>query len=501
MKLVIMLIALTFSIIHAHQPQNLNSWFAKGKQDLQVELSVPINKVKSVVQDLKKRDFDIAYANHKTGEIHVLLNQEDFNTLKNLYPQLSVRSSSYVSLSPDDEYKTYTEIVDIIQKTKNQYPHLIQIQSFGKTLEGRDIIAVRISDDKEFNKQEPSVLFNALHHAREVMTVEIIQDILESLTKGYSRNENIKAWVEKLQIWLIPMVNPDGSNKVWTTDTMWRKNTRSGHGVDINRNYPYKWGECNGSSTNPNAQDYRGPSAASEPETKTMMNFIETVKPIYNISYHAYGEMVIHPFGCRGLLPNPADQVVETAKALGSLVKYSVGASWQLLYDVDGGDLDWMYAVHHVIPFVFEVSTRGDGFQPSYERRDPVVKQNKVGWQYLLAKASGVGLNQFNATRAKLQLPMTINWNGKWYVEAEKRHRNNNSNRRSPSNRQNHLIVKILNSQKKVVVEHLLVPTKNTQHYLLDPGSYQIQVKSSTGQSVASQNFEVNSDTNNQVSI
>src|SRR5690606_23752947 len=93
--------------------------------------------------------------------------------------------------------------------------------------------------------------------------------------------------------------NVDGNNKMWDRNFMWRKNTRNGHGVDINRNYPTGWKSCNGSSSWPSAQDYRGSGPASEPETLAMMNFVASIKPVFNISYHSYSEIVIYPFGCR----------------------------------------------------------------------------------------------------------------------------------------------------------------------------------------------------------
>lgn len=496
-RLVLIASLLLFNFAQAYQHQISNTWLSNIKQDIQVKLIVSTSELKKVVKDLKQKDLDVTYVNNNSGEIHVLLNQEDFDSLKIAYPELSVKSSRYILKGPDAQYKTYDEIKEIIAKIQNEFPDLVHTQKIGKSLEGRDIIAVRISDDKEFNMDEPAVLFNALHHAREVMSVEIIQDILESLTQGYATNENVRAWVDKMQIWLIPMVNPDGSNKVWTSDAMWRKNTRNDKGVDINRNYPYKWGECNGSSTSPSAQDYRGPSAGSEPETQTMMAFIEKTKPLYNISYHSYGEMVIHPFGCKGFLPDPVDQVVETAKTLGAFVKHKVGASWQILYDVDGGDIDWMYGVHHVIPYVLEVSTNSDGFQPPYSRRNPVVSQNKVGWQYILAKVSGVGMPQVS-TRTPTQHPTTIRWGGQWFTDARK---NYSQKRRSIMVNNDYNLVKIRNVHGRTIIQHPLTPTKSTQHYMLTPGEYSIQVLSSRGSSLSQQSFSVIKDSENTVEM
>jgi hypothetical protein len=273
-----------------------------------------------------------------------------------------------------------------------EYPDFFHAKPIGKSLEGRTIWSIRISDDKTANAKEPSVLFNALHHAREVMTVEVIMDIADWILTNHETDPMAKEWISKLQIYLIPMVNPDGSNKVWNGSSMWRKNVRGGHGVDINRNYPYKWNACGGSSGSTFAQDYRGPSAASEPETQVMVSFVKSIRPSFNISFHSYGEMVLYPFGCKNQR-TPVDLGVERmGKEMAKLIDYRPGTSWDILYDVDGGDIDWMFGEAGVIPFVIEVSPKDDGFQPSFETRDPLVAKMRSAWKYLLSQFTKRGV-------------------------------------------------------------------------------------------------------------
>ena len=156
---------------------------------------------------------------------------------------------------------------------------------------------------------------------------------------------------------------------------MWRKNARGGYGVDINRNYPYAWNSCNGSSSSRYAQDFHGDSAASEPETQVMMEYVRSVHPVISISYHSYSEIVIYPYGCSGQHTETKAVVEKIGKELASKLKtddgkdtYTAGTAPDLLYSVDGGDIDWLYAVGQVIPFVIEVNSSSQGFQPSYSR-------------------------------------------------------------------------------------------------------------------------------------
>src|SRR5690606_15476530 len=173
------------------------------------------------------------------------------------------------------------------------------------------------------------------------------------------------------------MLNPDGNNRVWSNQTMWRKNTREGYGVDLNRNYPYNWNSCQGSSGSRSNDTYRGPSAGSEPEAQALMQLVAETKPVFSISYHSYSEMVIYPFGCSNGERLPSNsKVIEVARAMASVLKsdnnpnqnYRPGTAWELLYNADGGDNDWMYGVHNVAAYVIEVSSTREGFQPDYSQ-------------------------------------------------------------------------------------------------------------------------------------
>lgn len=344
---------------------------------------------------LRANEFDITGVNYNTNEIEALLTQSELD-------QISAQKSAMVKFAfpqnllaaPDEAYKNPDEIEDFVKDIHARYPNITTVKSIGKTLEGRDILAIKISDNASMKEVEPAILVNAMHHAREVMTPEITTDMVEYLTSNYGSNAEVTNWVNSTEIWVIPMFNLDGNNKMWNENSMWRKNTRNGHGVDINRNYPVGWNSCNGSSSNTGAQDYRGTAPASEPETQAMMNFVASIKPVFNISYHSYSEIVIYPFGCRPK-KTPTTAAVEAIGAeIGKKIQYKPGTAWELLYNADGGDIDWMYDTHQVIPFVIEVNSTSQGFHPSHATwRDKTVLRNRPGWMHLFARLKGPGLH------------------------------------------------------------------------------------------------------------
>jgi protein MpaA len=89
-----------------------------------------------------------------------------------------------------------------------------------------------------------------------------------------------------VQLWLIPEMNPDGT----AADT--RQNA---HGVDLNRNFPFRW--------QPVADPtyYSGPSPASEPETRAAIGFIRHLRPAVTIWYHQHMDLVDLSGGDRGV--------------------------------------------------------------------------------------------------------------------------------------------------------------------------------------------------------
>lgn len=357
---------------------------------------------KSKLKSLISAGYDIAGVDVDAGTIDVVVGDNQYSILTEDKAMNIVDVKSINPLrAPDADYTNYDELKEALTSFASKYPTLLKLESAGKSTEGRDIFAVKISENVEtHNPAKPVVFFNAMHHAREVMTTEIALDIIDSLTKGYSTNDKIKNWLAHNEIWIVPMVNPDGNNKVWTANNMWRKNTLGGYGVDINRNYPYKWAACDGSSGSKFADDYHGPSAGSEPETKAMMGLVAKIKPVVSISYHSYSELVIYPLGCDNQYADDRAVVESVGKGLaGTLTKdsgkgnYRPGTSWELLYAVDGGDIDWYYKEHEVIPFVIEVNATSQGFQPSYATwRQKTVEKNRAGWSYMIDRVDQSGI-------------------------------------------------------------------------------------------------------------
>lgn len=358
---------------------------------------------KSVEKTVAVMGLDVAGIDLHARTMDVVVNDADLAALRaNSGLHLIETYTAATMAAPDADYHTSEEVHAIMAKFAADYPNLTMMKSIGKTHEGKDIWALKISDNpNETEADEPSILFNAMHHAREVMTTEVALDTIEYLLVKYEVDFQVADWVNNTEIWVVPMLNVDGNNKVWKSDSMWRKNTREGYGVDINRNYPHAWNKCNGSSGSRNSDTYRGPSAGSEPEAQALMGLVAEVKPVFNISYHSYSELVIYPYGCNGEHAGNRQIVEGVGKAIANVLpsdsnpnrRYTPGTSWEILYAVDGGDIDWMHAEHQVLPYVIELNASTQGFQPRYSTwRDKTVEKARAAWQLLLTRVQESGI-------------------------------------------------------------------------------------------------------------
>jgi carboxypeptidase T len=363
------------------------SVFAHKNQLNKLKVNLHLKDYPKQMKLLQKWQIDIMGVDYRLKLVDVLATSKQIQAMRNAGFRMRLEKS-HGELGVDEEYKSPDEIQNIMRALEQKHKNIMEMVKAGESLEGRPIWVMKISDNvKRDELNEPSILFNSMHHAREVMTPEASLDIIEVLGAGYGKDAKITEYVNKNVIWVMPMLNVDGNAKVWDGNNMWRKNTRGDYGVDINRNYPYKWGSCNGSSGSKWSQTYRGPSAGSEPETKVMMNLVKNIRPVFDLSFHSYSQLVIYPMGCKGERAVNAEVVEPIGKKLGEMLGYTAGTAWEILYSVDGGDIDWMNAEYQVIPYVFELNSRSEGFQPPYERtRDRTVKKIRKGWMYLLEK-------------------------------------------------------------------------------------------------------------------
>ena len=210
------------------------------------------------------------------------------------------------------------------EQTAADNPSIAKIVTIGKTVNGQDIIAMKLSKNarKDKDGKKPSVLYAGAQHAREWITPEMNRRLMHHIIDNYASDPKIKSLVDKNELWFVPVANPDGYDFTFEPDQrLWRKNLRDnnndgtiapGDGVDLNRNYQTKWGYDNeGSSPNTGSETYRGPSAGSEPETKALNSFADRVGFEFLVNYHSAAQLLLYGTGWQVSTPTPDDVIYE----------------------------------------------------------------------------------------------------------------------------------------------------------------------------------------------
>ncbi|MFE9371445.1 M14 family zinc carboxypeptidase [Streptomyces sp. NPDC006711] len=237
--------------------------------------------------------------------------------------KVSAQARSRLKAAGDGVFRPYSgkgglkqEILD----TGKANPSLTKVESIGKTVDGQDILALKLTKGATRSKDgsKPATLYMSNQHAREWITPEMTRRLMHYYLDNYGKDPRVTKIVDSTELWFVLSANPDGYDYTFTPgNRLWRKNLRDNNGdgkitsvdgVDPNRNFPYKWGYDNeGSSDDPSNETYRGPSAGSEPETKALDSFEKRIHFNYAINYHSAAELLLYGVGWQVATPTPDD--------------------------------------------------------------------------------------------------------------------------------------------------------------------------------------------------
>ena len=305
----------------------------------------------------------------------------------------------------DALYHTYAEMVEEIQAVEAAHPDIVDVFSIGESARGRDIWAAKVSDNVATDEDEPEVLFDAVHHGDEHLTLEQALYLFNTLVDNYGVGSKVTRLVNTREISIVFMLNPDGAEYDLSGDPYrgWRKNrqphpTSSRIGTDLNRNYGFRWGCCGGSSGNPASRTYRGWEPFSAPETRAFADFVRSrviddeQQIRTHISLHANGELILFPWGytrrnlASVMTRADRDAFAAMARDMAATNGYRVmqSSDW---YITDGDQIDWMYGRHGIFSFTLEVYpslASGQDHYPPDEKIARQTKRNRAALLYLI---------------------------------------------------------------------------------------------------------------------
>jgi murein tripeptide amidase MpaA len=272
------------------------------------------------------------------------------------------------------------------------------VVNLGSSVQNRPIYAVKLSDNVTADEDEAEVLFLGCHHAREWIAVDVPIRIARSLAQSYSTDARIRSLLDRSEVWIVPIVNPDGLEYSIYVYRYWRKNRSrnadGSYGVDLNRNYSYQWGYDNvGSSPNPDSGTYRGPGPFSEPETQVVRDFVQAHDFQALISYHNYSQIILYPWGYIKALHPQDEQLEYLARSMVERMAevngrvYEYGPAGYALYTTNGDTTDWALGQEGIPAFTIELpppSQRAGGFFNAEADIQPIYEENKAAALWLI---------------------------------------------------------------------------------------------------------------------
>jgi hypothetical protein len=264
------------------------------------------------------------------------------------------------------EYHDYRAIAAHLEELAARAPDRAALAAIGSSLEGRPLWALRIGSDRG----APAMLINGTQHAREWIATAVAACIADRLLDGYDRDPAVRDFVDHTQLWVVPVVNPDGYQYTWSSDRYWRKNRRDRHGVDLNRNFAIGFGGT-GSSGLKRSEIYRGAYAFSEPESIALRDLARRERIALHIDFHAYGQMLLYPWSHTGTPAKDRDRLAAIGDRMTSAMVAAHGTPYRLtsaieFYPASGTMMDWLYGETGALSYGIELRPRWPGGAPGF---------------------------------------------------------------------------------------------------------------------------------------
>lgn len=243
------------------------------------------------------------------------------------------------------DYPSYEQITASLKSLAKSYPNIMSLFSLGKSVEGRELWMVKISDNVGVDELEPEFKYISSMHGDEITGRELTQMWIKDVLEGYGKDERITELVNNTEIYVMPSMNPDGSK---------RRMRGNGNRVDLNRNFP-DW----------TAREANN-SAGRQPETQAIMNFQAERQFSLSANFHGGAVVVNYPWDST-YERHPFDALVKGLSLDYSLLNPEMrssryfsdgvtnGADW---YKVVGGMQDWSYVWHNDLQVTIELSNQ-----------------------------------------------------------------------------------------------------------------------------------------------
>ncbi|MCF7794664.1 MAG: carboxypeptidase regulatory-like domain-containing protein [Candidatus Cloacimonetes bacterium] len=301
----------------------------------------------------------------KDGYVYAYANDKQLQKFKILGYSLEMLQKPGTLYKPDmtddietnriwTEYPTYDAFVTIMYQFAIDYPSLCTVENIGTTVQGREILMAKISDNVQSNEAEPEFLYVATMHGDETAGYICLLNLIEHLLENYGTVPRITNIVDNLVIWISPLQNPDGTYFGGNNSVAGAQRFNANF-VDLNRNFP-----CPLEGPHPDGNDW-------QPETIAMMDFAEGHHITMGANYHGGTEVVNYPWDFQSELHPDDDWYVYTSQVYANAAQANSPAGYMngynngitngfAWYETHGGRQDYMNYFHYAREVTMEIS-------------------------------------------------------------------------------------------------------------------------------------------------
>ena len=250
----------------------------------QVEVTIPYTDRRSV--DLLTTNVSILSVRNKIVHINLspqtvewfILQKYNYQIVEKVEVKGLLSAANVDQAMSWDQYPTYSQYDSIMQSFVKLYPALCHLDTIGTSINGKLVLALKISDNAAINEDEPEVFYSSTIHGDETGGFILMLHLADYLLKNYTISSRVKNLVDNLQIWINPLANPDGT--YGSGNTISSPTRYNANGYDLNRNFP----------------DPFTPNTVKQKETISMVRFMRKHKFILSANFHSGEEVVNYPW-------------------------------------------------------------------------------------------------------------------------------------------------------------------------------------------------------------
>ncbi|XP_012226646.2 zinc carboxypeptidase [Linepithema humile] len=365
-----------------------------------------------------KRPVKLMVAPHLLSEFHPLLKRENLSyelliddvqeLINRTTHSIDFRNAPYNSniLFPFTKYPTLGEIYDYISSISLNYVDNVRNIVIGETYEGNKIYGLKVTFS--LTSQNPGVFLEGGIHGNDWISPATVIYILHQLLT--SNDPNVREMAGSHDWYIVPLVNPDGYNYSHTTDRLWRKSRKQYDtfcfGADLNRNWDYEWSSSYRSAKCSNT--YAGPTPFSEPETRALKQYFESVLDKFEtyISFHGSSQLLLFPYGhTTAHIDNYNEMYIVGMKAVAALkqkygTEYLIGNIAERTQFVTGSTIDYIKGTYRK-PYVCSYELRDKDYYGFLLPPDQIIPTGQETLDSIMSMLHEIKKQKYRAQQAK----------------------------------------------------------------------------------------------------